>query len=736
MAKHSSQPIRRLLIANRGEIACRIIRSCKLAGITPLAVFSEADRYALHTRLATESLCIGEGEAQASYLNGKAVLDAAIALKADAIHPGYGFLSENAEFAKQVEQKGIRFIGPSPESMRAVGDKLAAKALAALAKVPVAASIGISVSTSKGKDAGKVSNLEALKSFTKTVGFPIIVKASGGGGGRGMRKVYKATELEEAIASASREAQSAFGNATVFCEKLIENARHIEVQILGDHHGTVLALSDRDCTMQRKHQKVLEEAPAPALEAHVRQALHQSAVSLMKAAKYANAGTVEFLLDKAGSIYFLEVNSRLQVEHPVTEMVLGIDLVALQIAVAEGAKLTDLLPNGLSVCGHAIEARVCAENPETGFIPSTGMLSTFSTPQQSTSYFESAAPSSGTLLRVDTGFERGDRISHFYDSLAAKVIVHAPNRAEAITSLRAALSNFLIEGVHTNRHYLLSLLKEESFAKVSHSIDSAGSIQTQISPRERWFAVVAAALWEILGSGQSTGRTARHTQGGLPNAIGACGSTSSSLSPWSLEMGHRQSARQSGAESSGTTSFQRCMLVDSLPCQVEISGLGLDSTHSLTATVKVSNDGAALLSGRVQASISKTGALAFTFESIGREFFFSAKALERFNRGEGIWVHGQTATFRITLVREKLRTHSSKESAHSGEITSHLPGKILSLKVKVGDTVAQGDVLVVLESMKMEHRIEAPSAGRVREVSVTNGQTIEAGKILLSVETN
>ncbi len=425
---------KKILIANRGEIALRILRACRELGIKTVAVHSEADTRAPHVRFADEAVCIGPPAASKSYLNMPAIIAAAEITGADAIHPGYGFLSENAEFARICGKCGITFIGPSPEAMRAWGDKVTARGNAARFGLPLLPGTGVL------EDAAHAAR-EAER-----IGYPVILKASGGGGGRGMRIVRAEAEMAEAFASARREAESGFKNPDVYCEKFVERPRHIEFQVLADKHGGVWTLGERECSLQRRHQKLIEEAPSPAMTPEHRQEMAEVIRKAVRETGYTSLGTLEFLMDDQQKLYFLEMNTRVQVEHPVTEMVTGLDLVALQIRVAAGEKLDLPDTRPWSFRGHAIECRINAEDPKT-FAPWPGLI---------TEYF----PPGGTGVRVDSGVYGGWRVPADYDSLLAKVIVHAKTRPEAILRMRRALDEFIVAGIRTNIEFHKALLAE------------------------------------------------------------------------------------------------------------------------------------------------------------------------------------------------------------------------------------------------------------------------------------
>jgi acetyl-CoA carboxylase biotin carboxylase subunit len=444
---------KKIFIANRGEIACRVIRACREMGIRSVAACSDADARALHTRMADEAAHVGASAPRESYLNSERVIAAALQTGCQAIHPGYGFLSENASFAQAVAEAGLVFIGPPASAIRKMGSKTAARELMQNAGVPVVPGVNLD-DGSWMTDGATISSIVHRLSSTG-ISFPVLIKAAAGGGGRGMRVAHNADELAEAIASAKREAQAAFGDDRVYVEQYILNPRHIEIQILADAHGDVLHLFERECSIQRRHQKVIEESPSPFLTPDLRQKMTAAAVAAARAAGYVNAGTVEFIVAPGGAFYFLEMNTRLQVEHPVTEMVTGVDLVQAQIRIAAGERLSQMSAFAHSICqnGHAIECRITAEDAANGFLPALGRITRMSEP----------APAPGT--RVDTGYAVGDEVTMFYDSLLAKLIVHAPTRPQAIGQMRRALGEYRIEGMTTNLDFLRDVLAHDAFAK-------------------------------------------------------------------------------------------------------------------------------------------------------------------------------------------------------------------------------------------------------------------------------
>ncbi|MBP3273081.1 MAG: acetyl-CoA carboxylase biotin carboxylase subunit [Ruminococcus sp.] len=430
--------MKKVLIANRGEIAVRIIRACRELGLRTVAVFSEADRSALHAKIADEAICIGPAKSADSYLNVRAIIAACEVTGADAIHPGFGFLSENASFARTCEKCGITFIGPDSKSIEMLGDKAAAKEAMKAAGVPVI----------PGSD-GAVKTLDDAKAIAEKLGYPVMVKASAGGGGRGIRVVNSADELETQVNAAKQEALSAFGNDEIYIEKLVVDPKHIEIQILADSFGNVVSLGERDCSMQRRNQKVLEEAPSAIIDPATREAMGKAACAAAKVCGYKNAGTIEFLVDRDKNFYFMEMNTRIQVEHPITEEVTGVDIVKEQLKIASGEKL-DFEQKDVTISGHAIECRINAENPAMNFMPSPGVIDGLFVP-------------GGPGVRVDTAVYQGYEITPYYDSMIAKLIVHGKDRDEAIAKMKWALSEFIVDGVYTNIDFHLKLIRTEEF---------------------------------------------------------------------------------------------------------------------------------------------------------------------------------------------------------------------------------------------------------------------------------
>ena len=440
---------KKVLIANRGEIAVRVIRACRELGLKTVAVFSTADRTALHAQIADEAVCIGGPATKDSYLNEKAIIAACEITGADAVHPGFGFLSENAAFARNCRKCGITFIGPSPESIEMLGDKAAAKTAMKNAGVPVI----------PGSD-GAVASMEDAKKLAEEIGFPLMVKASAGGGGRGIRLVERMEDLVPSIEEAKQEAQNYFGDDSIYMEKFIVNPKHIEIQILADTHGNVVHLGERDCSMQRRNQKVLEESPSVIMTPQLRQRMGQAAVAAAKVCGYYNAGTIEFLVDSDCNFYFMEMNTRIQVEHPITEFVTGVDLVKAQLKIAAGKELP-YSQEDIRIKGHSIECRINAENPEKGFRPCPGKINAMLVP-------------GGPGVRIDSAAYQGYTIPPYYDSMIAKLIVYAPTREEAIAKMKWALAEFIVQGVDTNIDFQLSLISDPMFESGKYDIGYLG----------------------------------------------------------------------------------------------------------------------------------------------------------------------------------------------------------------------------------------------------------------------
>jgi len=651
----------KLLIANRGEIACRIIRTAKWMGLRTVAVYSDPDREAMHVALADEAVLIGPAPAKDSYLHIGAILDAAHTTGAEAIHPGYGFLSENAHFAQACADAGLVFVGPSAATIRLLGSKSAAKALLESSGVPV-------VPGYHGED----QSIPTLQAAADRIGVPILVKASAGGGGRGMRLVGNIGELAEALASAKREAAGSFGNDHVLIEKYIERPRHVEVQVFGDTHGNVVSLFERECTLQRRHQKVVEEALSNGLTAERRAAMSVAARSAAQAANYAGAGTVEFIADAAG-FYFIEMNTRLQVEHPVTEMITGLDLVEWQLRIAMGEKLP-LQQDQIAANGHAIEARIYAEDPDKGFLPATGTIREWREP-------------SGDDIRVDTGFRAGDAVTPYYDALLAKLIAWGADRPQALSRLAEALEAFEVAGVTTNLAFLKALLGHPQV--VRDEIDT-GFIEREISALTRRAPSLAAldlaaACVAVLLREQSE--------------------SVASDSPWDRSDGWTLAGRRSRP-----LSFrQGAERYDAVLWHTR-DGLRLDFGGRTDRLQFAPREGAVfdmcLGDAPERVSVAWSGRdLALTTPRGGCNLH---------------WIDPFVADI--------------SEATAAGRIVAPMPGTVTRILAEPGVGVPRGAPLIVLEAMKMEHTLRAPAEGRLKALKCAVGDFVQEGAELADFE--
>jgi acetyl/propionyl-CoA carboxylase alpha subunit len=651
----------KLLIANRGEIARRIMRTARQHAISTVAVYSDADAGAPFVEEADESVRLPGDAPSQTYLDIDRIIDAALSAGADAVHPGYGFLSENGRFARACAAAGLTFVGPSPEVIETMGSKLAAKELMADAGVPVL-------------PGATVTGAADVEEAIERVGLPLLVKAAFGGGGRGMRVVRSATDAAEAIASAEREATSAFGDGTVFLERFVEDPRHIEVQIFGDHHGNVVHLFERECSIQRRYQKIIEEAPSPAVDDALRKELGSAAVTAARALGYVGAGTVEFVVDSDGRFFFLEVNTRLQVEHPVTELVTGLDLVHLQLLVAQGEALpTEVLNAQLS--GHAIEARLYAEDVAAGFMPVSGPIRRFRVPAVDG-------------VRVDSGFEDGSTVSTHYDAMLAKVIAWAPTRSEASRRLAGALARSQIHGVVTNRDLLVGILRHPEFESGRTDTgflqrhDPAGLATAASSPDATAVHAVAAAL-----AGQASRRAAATQQPGIPSGW------RNVSGPW----------QRTAFVHNGTTTEVEYRRHDGA-LNIRVDGDDRDDIDVVSAHA----DGVQLVvrGVRRRMDVHQVGPSWYVDSELGSSDF---EEVDRFPLPE--------------------------TSAAPGSLLAPMPGSVVRVLVECGHQVVAGDTLVVLEAMKMEHAIRSPHDGVVTELRVSAGQQVESGAVLAVVET-
>jgi 3-methylcrotonyl-CoA carboxylase alpha subunit len=664
----------KILIANRGEIACRVIATCRRLGIATVAVYSAPDAAARHVRLADQAVCVGPAAARDSYLRIAAIIDAAQRCGAQAVHPGYGFLSENPQFAQACLDAGLTFIGPPVGAMRAMSSKASAKQLMQRCGVPLLPGYH-----------GEDQDVARLRSEAVRIGFPVLIKATAGGGGKGMRVVESAAAFDQQLAGCQREARASFNDERVLLEKYLDRPRHIEVQIFGDTQGQILHLYERDCSAQRRHQKVLEEAPAPHLSGEQRAALTRAACDAARAVGYTGAGTVEFLLDRAGGFYFLEMNTRIQVEHPVTEMITGLDLVEWQLRVAAGEPLPRR-QDELALSGHAIEVRLYAEVPEAGFLPSSGTLQRFELP--------AASPA----LRLVTGLEAGDSVGIDYDPLLAKLIVHAGTRAEAVVALRSALAQVRIAGVGNNVMFLRRLAGHATFAQAGLDIGFIEREHELISgtPKAADATVLAAAALWIIGQERSA------------LATGAAGEPAS---PWQAGDGWR--------------------LNGDLRRTLEFEAASAASGAGAIATVAVTYGAEDL-----RVTIGERSAAA-TLRDEGHDLFhlqFGDEALR-------LQIEQDAGQLRILIGADEYRLRQrdalqSTADAYVAEasLAAPMPGRVIAQLVAAGATVVKGAPLLILEAMKMEHTICAPAAGTVRGYRAAVGEQVKEGSELIEFE--
>ena len=662
----------KILIANRGEIACRVAATAKRLGIQTVAVYADADAEAMHVKACDEAVHIGGSAPAQSYLQWQRILDAARATGAQAVHPGYGFLSENDAFATACAEAGLVFIGPKPASIRAMGLKAESKRLMANAGVPLVPGYH-----------GENQDSAFLQEQADVIGYPVLIKASAGGGGKGMRVVSQAGDFAAALSSCQREAINSFANDAVLIEKYVQRPRHIEIQIFGDNHGNCVSLFERDCSVQRRHQKVLEEAPAPGMTAAMRLAMGEAAVAAAKAVQYVGAGTVEFIVEQADdgamSFYFMEMNTRLQVEHPVTEAVTGLDLVAWQLRVAAGEPLPKS-QDQLQLNGHAIEARICAENPNQDFLPATGPLWHFSGPEASHFCFTAGG------VRLDTGVTQGDVVSPFYDSMLAKLIVWGADRDEALAKLDKALSEMQVVGVANNVAFLRDVVQSASF--------SQGDLDTDLIARERDNLFKTQTLSEDLAVAGVMGMVLRQE-------VDAMGSN-----PWQAVDGWQ--------------------VVGAPPRPFQLQGAWGDEVRALDVV---------LYSAPQRVRIADT------------DHAFEWRAHPR---GVSVCLNGVWTD--LSVVASAGQYHVFSRAGHAvlqwvdplagsaqaadalGGLNTPMPGKLIRMDVAVGDTVAKGQVLAVMEAMKMEHSIASPRDGVVSEVFYAVGDQVAEGQALLTLQ--
>ena len=666
----------KILIANRGEIACRVAATARRMGIRTVAVYSEADAGAKHVAVCDEAVLIGPAAAKDSYLRGQKIIEVAKATGAQAIHPGYGFLSENAEFAEAVQAAGLVFIGPPGSSMRAMGSKSAAKQLMEGANVPLVPGYH-----------GDNQDPSFLRQQADRIGYPVLLKASAGGGGKGMRVVERSEDFEAALASCKREAISSFGDDKVLVEKYLIRPRHIEIQVFADTLGNCVYLHERYCSVQRRHQKVLEEAPAPGMSQDRRAAMGEAAVNAARAVGYVGAGTVEFIANQDGSFYFMEMNTRLQVEHPVTEMITGTDLVEWQLRVAAGQPLPKK-QSELFIHGHAIEARVYAENPEKGFLPSIGTLRHMDTPR-AVEFELGADGANPAAVRVDSGVREGDAISPFYDPMIAKLIVWGADRTQALARLSQALAEFRIVGLATNIAFLKRLVEGEAFSTADLDTGLIDRHGASLFPTPSAAPLGALALAAL---SLSLGETVRSQD---PRANPA--------EPWAQARGWRMNgdyrrvlslSDEGGAYQVGLT--------------YRHDGWEIDLDGQRQRVELVAQDGAEL-----SLRVGET-------------------SLHGCVRRDGELFHVFTGGRHFTLSYNDPMAHAGEQEAAGGRLTAPMPGKVVAVMASSGQEVKKGEPLVIMEAMKMEHTISAPSDGLVEEVLYQVGDQVADGAPLLA----
>jgi propionyl-CoA carboxylase alpha chain len=667
----------KILIANRGEIACRVIKTARRLGITTVAVFSEADRDAMHVYMADEAAPIGHAAAAQSYLDIGKIVAAAKATGAEAIHPGYGFLSENPAFARALDEAGIVFVGPNIRAIEAMGDKIESKKLAAKAKVStVPGHLGVIGST---KEAVKIA---------EEIGYPVMIKASAGGGGKGMRIAYNRKEVEEGFASSQSEARSSFGDDRVFVEKYVEEPRHIEIQVLGDKHGHVIHLGERECSIQRRNQKVVEEAPSPFIDAKTREAMGAQAVALSKAVGYDSAGTVEFIVDKNRNFYFLEMNTRLQVEHPVTELVTGLDLVEEMLKVAAGQKLT-IKQKDVTLKGSAIETRIYAEDPQRNFLPSTGRLVRYRPPKLGTE--------KGVTTRLDSGVEEGGEISVYYDPMIAKLVTHAPKRLQAIEAMGSALDAFAIDGFRHNIPFLAVLMRNERWKE--------GRLSTKFIAEEfpegfqppRPQGEVRDTLVAVAASIDHLGNQRRRaiTQQMHGEAVRFAETRM-------VELGDERIRATVCGEAGG-------------PLTVKLGGKGTGEKQRQVELVSSWWFGDPVWQGTVD---GKPAALQVRPILNGAVLTY-----------QGVETQARVFTERETELMGKMPAKAKPDM--SKFLLCPMPGLVVSLNVAEGQEVAAGDALCVVEAMKMENVLKAERDATVAKIRAKPGDSLNVDAVIL-----
>ncbi|KYQ92992.1 hypothetical protein DLAC_11632 [Tieghemostelium lacteum] len=662
--------ISKILIANRGEIACRVMRTAKKQGVKTVAVYSEADKNSLHVNLADESYLIGPPPAKESYLRADKIIEIAKKSGAQAIHPGYGFLSENAEFADLCEREGLIFIGPPSTAIKAMGSKSASKDIMIAAGVPT-------IPGYHGED----QSMDVLRAEAKKIGYPVLIKAVLGGGGKGMRIVEREEDLEDGVESSKRESQASFGDSRVLVEKYLVHPRHVEIQVFADRHGNCVHLFERDCSVQRRHQKIIEEAPAPHLSEELRQKMGSAAVAAAKAVGYVGAGTVEFILSQDGSFYFMEMNTRLQVEHPITEMITRQDLVEWQLKVAENQQLP-LNQSQLKIHGHSFEARIYAENPDSDFLPGTGKLIHLSTPTPS------------DTLRIETGVRQGDEVSVYYDPMIAKLVVWHQDREKALRYLNSALNDYHIVGLNTNITFLKRLSSHPAFVKgevetgfIPIHKDSLMKKQETVSND----TIALTALYLLLKDVQDLKETGFVD----PTSI------------WSNLVGFRTNV-----------SLDRTLKLKY-------------KDQLLQVPVKYNRDGKSYLLTIGDQTVEVSGKFVADdglSAHIGGRYYSNIKVVQIKN---SIHIFSDNLQYEFEV---PLEIKSKDAGSQTGSLLSPMPGKITKINVKVGDKVKKGQPILIMEAMKMEHTIRSPIDGKVESLPFNVNEIVEDKKVLVVIK--
>ncbi len=656
----------KILIANRGEIAIRIIRTARRLGIHTVAIYSHADRDALHVTVADEAWYLGKGTLAETYLNISLITEIALRAGADAVHPGYGFLSENEGFAASCEGKGLIFIGPPPQVIRAMGNKIEARSLAVKAGLPVTT--------------GFIGSPEQLLKQADQMPWPVLIKAAAGGGGKGMRIAHSADELSQLLETTSREAASAFGDGTVYIEQYIENPRHIEVQVIADKHGQVAHLWERECTLQRRYQKVIEEAPSPTLSPEVRNQITKAAVALARSIDYVGAGTLEFLLDSSQHFYFLEMNTRIQVEHPVTEMITGIDIVEEQIRIAAGYPLSETCLNP-PLQGHSIECRIYAEDPEKNFLPSPGDIHLLSFPQ-------------GVHARIDSAYNGPGRVEPFFDPMIAKLIVHGPDRDTAIHRMNLALRNFTLQGIKSNIPFLIQLINHPAYQAnqisthfISQNLDELNHLAEIERQKADKKVLLAGFLLYSLGK--------KFTEEGIWSSIGY----------WRLLPRLRLGIEAQSfdvdilEQKDGRLTFctgEELMQVELREKQLPHLSFCLDG-HQVSLVAGEAPDGSVILSH------NGYNYLCYRADLLPHQAFYESDT-------------------------------GTDTGAEPGKIFPPMPGKIIKIMVNQGEEVIEGAPLLIIESMKMENTLKSPHSGKVKAIYIKEGEMAETGRCLIEIE--